>query len=159
MREGAHLKQDNVLLGRYYWYRKGHYQTWLQEWSEHLPEKAESQLEQKSPLKQTAGWRSETDLFCFGDDEGFTIEAWLHGSKLMRKKLPGVVSYCWDWKAHIKRTWTEGSPLPEKMEKYSLYSLYVAYSQQTLTGKTRKIKLAQSYKKVKIKQNETLRSK
>lgn len=42
--------------------------------SEHLPGRAESQLEQKPPLKQTAESRSKPDLFCFGDDEGFTIE-------------------------------------------------------------------------------------
>jgi len=55
VREGTNLKQDNVLLGRYYEYHKGHYQIRLQEGSEHLPEKAESQLEQKSLLKGTAG--------------------------------------------------------------------------------------------------------
>lgn len=122
------LKQDNVLLGEYCRYHKGHYQTWLQEGSEHLSEKAESQLEQKSPLKHTAGWRSEADLSCFRDDEGFTIEAWLPGSKLMEKKLSGVVSYCWGWKTHIKSTWTGSSPFPDKREKNSLYRLYLSWS-------------------------------
>lgn len=114
-----------MLLGEYCRYHKGHYQIWLQEWSEHLSEKAESQLEQKSPLKQAAGWRSETDLFRFRDYEGFTIEAWLPGSKVMEKKLSGVVSYCWDWKAHIKGTWTGSCPFSDKRGKKTAFIDYI----------------------------------
>lgn len=75
----------------------------------------------------------------------------------MRKKCPGVVFYCWEWIVKTKRIWADCSPLSERNYKNSPYRLCVTYSQPTLMRKPRKHKLNQSYIKVNIRKNETVR--
>lgn len=134
------VREENVLLGRDYWYHKDHYQTWLQEWSEHLTEKAEFSAGVEISLEANCRMkvRNGPFLFCgWGRFYNRSLTAWV---KADEKETSWSGFLLLGLKSPHKKNLDRCFSIPWQKGKYSLYRLYVAYSQQTLIRKLSKIK-------------------